>query len=86
MAVSFAVGSSCFLIGPFPGYAELVGEGADAITFFVGSIFFTLGGALQSSIAWPGRRRRRCGDRGVARRDRAVGGHAVLQRHHLPGP
>jgi hypothetical protein len=57
MAVSFAVGSSCFLIGPFPGYAELVGEGADAITFFVGSIFFTLGGALQSSIAWPRRRR-----------------------------
>ena len=56
MAASFAIGSSCFLVGPFPGYAELVGERADAVTFFVGSIFFTLGGALQSSIAWPQRR------------------------------
>jgi hypothetical protein len=56
MAASFAIGSTCFLVGPFPGYAALVGERADAITFFAGSIFFTLGGALQSSIAWPGRR------------------------------
>ncbi len=55
MAASFAVGSACFLVGPFPGYAELVGAEADAITFFVGSILFTLGGALQSAGAWPGR-------------------------------
>ena len=48
----FALGSTCFLIGPFPGYAELVGESADAITFFVGSILFTAGGALQSRLAW----------------------------------
>ena len=26
MALAFAVGSACFLVGPFPGYAELVGE------------------------------------------------------------
>jgi len=55
MALSFAIGSTCFLVGPFPGYAELVGERADAVTFFVGSIFFTCGGALQSIGAWPGR-------------------------------
>ncbi len=55
MAASFAIGSTCFLVGPFPGYAELVGERADAVTFFAGSIFFTLGGALQSIGAWPAR-------------------------------
>jgi hypothetical protein len=56
MALSFALGSTCFLIGPFPGYASLVGGSADAVTFFVGSILFTSGGALQSWLAWPGRR------------------------------
>ena len=56
MALCFALGSTCFLIGPFPGYAQLVGESADAITFFVGSILFTAGGALQSWLAWSDRR------------------------------
>jgi hypothetical protein len=55
MALCFALGSTCFLIGPFPGYANLVGDTADAITFFVGSILFTAGGALQSWLAWPAR-------------------------------
>src|SRR4051794_41379618 len=55
MAALFAVGSLCFLVGPFPGYADLVGEGADAATFFVGSIFFTAGGALQMALARPDR-------------------------------
>ena len=53
MALVFALGSSCFLVGPFPGYAQLVGDAADAVTFFVGSILFTVGGALQSWLAWP---------------------------------
>ena len=52
MALCFALGSTCFVVGPFPGYVQLVGESADAITFFVGSILFTLGGALQSWLAW----------------------------------
>ena len=52
MALFFALGSTCFLVGPFPGYVELVGVGADAITFFVGSILFTAGGALQTWLAW----------------------------------
>jgi hypothetical protein len=56
MAFCFAVGSTCFLIGPFPGYVQLVGQTTDAVTFFVGSILFTAGGALQSWIAWPERR------------------------------
>ena len=56
MAFFFAVGSACFLVGPFPGYAQLVGETADAVTFFIGSILFTAGGALQSWLAWPERR------------------------------
>lgn len=53
MALFFALGSTCFLIGPFPGYAQLVGDSADAITFFMGSILFTAGGGLQSWLAWP---------------------------------
>jgi hypothetical protein len=56
MALCFALGATCFLIGPFPGYVQLVGESADAVTFFVGSILFTAGGALQSWLAWPDRR------------------------------
>ena len=57
MALCFALGSTCFLVGPFPGYVQLVGETADAVTFFVGSILFTAGGALQSRQAWPERKR-----------------------------
>ncbi|GAB1640766.1 hypothetical protein [Krasilnikovia sp. MM14-A1259] len=55
MALSFALGSICFLIGPVPAYAGLVGTTADAVTFFVGSILFTTGGALQSRAAAPRR-------------------------------
>ncbi len=47
IAVLFAIGSTCFLIGPFPGYLQLVGSSADGITFFVGSIFFTSAAFLQ---------------------------------------
>jgi hypothetical protein len=56
MALAFAVGSTCFLVGPFPGYASLVGPVADALTFFGGSLLFTTGGALQVRLA-AGRRR-----------------------------
>ena len=48
----FALGSACFLIGPFPGYAQLVGASADAVTFFIGSILFTAGGAMQTWLAF----------------------------------
>jgi len=58
MALCFALGSTCFLVGPFPGYANLVGDAADGVTFFVGSILFTIGGGLQSWLAWPDRHKR----------------------------
>jgi hypothetical protein len=56
MALCFAVGAACFVVGPFPGYAGLVGDRADAVTFFAGSILFTVGGGLQSLVAYPERR------------------------------
>lgn len=37
----FAIGSLCFVVGPLPAYATLVGGQAVAVTFFVGSLFFT---------------------------------------------
>jgi hypothetical protein len=51
MGLSFALGSACFLVGPLPGYVDLVGVTADAVTFFVGSVLFTAGGAIQVSLA-----------------------------------
>jgi hypothetical protein len=47
VAVLFIIGSTCFAIGPMPGYLSLVGYNADAITFFIGSIFFTSAALLQ---------------------------------------
>jgi hypothetical protein len=51
MAVAFAAGATCCLIGPFPGYLALVGPVADSLTFFVGSLLFTAGGALTAGAA-----------------------------------
>ena len=47
IGVLFAIGSTCFLVGPFPGFVELVGSEVDGLVFFVGSIFFTSAAALQ---------------------------------------
>jgi hypothetical protein len=47
IGVLFAVGSTCFLIAPFPGFVQLVGSGVDGMVFFVGSVFFTSAAALQ---------------------------------------
>jgi len=47
IGILFAIGSTCFLVGPFPGFVELVGSEADAMVFFVGSIFFTAAATLQ---------------------------------------
>src|SRR5262249_22003211 len=86
MAGLFALGSTCFVIGPFPGYVQLVGESADALTFFVGSILFTAGGALQSWLAWDAWRLRHVG--GAAAWWSAIvqsAGTFVLQRHDVSG-
>jgi hypothetical protein len=56
MAWAFGLGSACFLLGPIPGFATVVGPRADALTFFVGSILFTVGGAVQTWVAASGRR------------------------------
>jgi hypothetical protein len=42
----FAIGSLCFVLGPIPPYAHAVGARLDALTFFVGSLFFTTAGYL----------------------------------------
>jgi hypothetical protein len=47
IGIGFAIGSLCFFVGPFPGVIDLVGAKADAIIFFVGSIFFTLAALLE---------------------------------------
>src|SRR5690349_778804 len=56
MSALFVVGSLCFFVGPFPGYVQLVGAEADALTFFVGSLFFTAAGGIQTWLAFPARR------------------------------
>ncbi len=55
MAVCFAAGSMSFLITPYSGFRSLVGAAADSVTLFSGSVLFTAGGALQSSLAFPER-------------------------------
>src|SRR4051812_12956287 len=71
----FSVGSICFLVGPLPGFVQLVGERTDAAVFFVGSLFFTsaagwqwanspLPAPLWSSRVWGLPRRRWRSDRG----------------------
>lgn len=66
IGVLFAVGSALFALGAFPAYAAAVGPRPDAVTYFVGSIFFTAAGLLQYREAvdagpapTDGRRRRR---------------------------
>ncbi|MET1016841.1 MAG: hypothetical protein ABWX76_08490 [Leifsonia flava] len=50
-AWGFAIGSLAFLVGSLPPYAEAVGTVATNITFFVGSIFFTLAAFVQLSLS-----------------------------------
>ncbi|HYH62400.1 MAG TPA: hypothetical protein VD766_11090 [Solirubrobacterales bacterium] len=47
IGILFAIGSLCFVVGPFPGFVGLVGSAADGTVFFVGSIFFTTAAFLQ---------------------------------------
>ena len=50
-AWGFAVGSLCFLVGAVPFYAAWIGPVGVGITFFVGSIFFTLAAFIQLSLS-----------------------------------
>jgi len=47
IGVLFAIGSLCFTVGAAPSYVDWVGTDADAVTFFVGSLFFTTAAYLQ---------------------------------------
>ena len=47
IGVLFAIGSICFALGSFPPYAIHVGNNADDLTYFIGSIFFTVASFLQ---------------------------------------
>ena len=85
MALLFAIRSACFLIGPFPGYAQLVGASADADHFFVGSILFTGRGALQTSDRVPRAQFRRRRESGILGGRDPIRRHPVLQRDDLPG-
>jgi hypothetical protein len=43
----FAIGSSLFVLGSVPSYANAVGGPIDSVTYFAGSIFFTSASYLQ---------------------------------------
>ncbi|MDQ2675296.1 MAG: YrhK family protein [Actinomycetota bacterium] len=47
IGVLFAIGSLCFVVGPLPGFVDLVGSVADGAIFFAGSLFFTAAALLQ---------------------------------------
>jgi hypothetical protein len=47
IGVLFAIGAALFTLGSVPAYFQGVGLTADAITFFVGSVFFTTAAFLQ---------------------------------------
>src|SRR5262249_30331362 len=47
VAALFVVGSACFALGSLPGYSSAAGVRADAITYFIGSLFFTSASYLQ---------------------------------------
>ncbi|MFN8034741.1 MAG: hypothetical protein U0V73_02255 [Acidimicrobiia bacterium] len=47
MGVLYAVGAACFVLGSLPPYFEHVDPTATALTFFVGSIFFTTAATFQ---------------------------------------
>jgi hypothetical protein len=58
IGVLFAIGSFLFGLGTVPSYANAVGGTPDAVTFFIGSVFFTSAGFLQyreavDAAPWP---------------------------------
>jgi hypothetical protein len=65
IGVLFAVGSFLFALATVPAYVNAVGARPDAITYFIGSLFFTSAGFLQYREAvdaaprQPGARRRK---------------------------
>ena len=77
IGVLFAVGSACFALGSFPPYATAVGVTPDNLTYFIGSIFFTLAAFLQYDEAT-----RAPTSLGGARRS-GLGRLLVVQHHRI---
>jgi len=50
-AWGFAVGSACFFAGALPWYVDWLGDVGANLTFFIGSIFFTLAAFIQLSLS-----------------------------------
>src|SRR6516164_10816367 len=65
IGVLFAIGSFLFALATVPAYVNAVGARPDAITYFIGSVFFTSAGFLQyreavdAAPTRPGARRRK---------------------------
>lgn len=49
-AWGFIVGSALFIVGAVPAYSAAVGPIVDNVTFFVGSLFFTLAAVIQLGL------------------------------------
>ena len=78
VAVCFAVGSACFIVGATPAYIDVVGTVGDAWTYFIGSIWFTTAAWLQVLVSTGGigtgkRTRRAARWRTVAKAPREAG-------------
>jgi hypothetical protein len=69
-AWGFIIGSSCFMVGAVPNYAEWAGAVGVGWTFFIGSIFFTLAAFIQLSLS--GRHLPRAGTNRADRSDWAA--------------
>lgn len=50
-AWGFIAGSALFILGAVPGYLGAVGAAVDNLTFFVGSLFFTLAAFIQLNLS-----------------------------------
>ncbi len=63
MATSFIVGSALFALGALPAYSDAAGLTTTAVTFFIGSLFFTAAAWLQYREAVDGLAADRSGGR-----------------------
>jgi len=50
-AWGFIIGSALFVLGPIPAYVNAVGSTVDNLTFFVGSLFFTVAAFIQLNLS-----------------------------------
>jgi drug/metabolite transporter (DMT)-like permease len=50
-AWGFIIGSALFIVGAVPAYLTAVGASLDNLTFFVGSLFFTLAAFIQLNLS-----------------------------------